>query len=51
VLAGRASHDDIVDVAVVEGAIRRRDAIVTSNPTHMRAIADAVRTRLRIETI
>lgn len=51
VLAGKSSHDDIVDVAVVEGAIRRRDAIVTSNPTHMRAIADATRTRIHIETI
>lgn len=51
VLAGRADHDDVVDVTVVEGAIRRRDAIVTSNPTHVRAIADAVRARLNIETV
>ena len=51
VLAGRADHDDVVDVTVVEGAIRRRDAIVTSNPTHVRAIADAVRARLHIETV
>ena len=51
VLAGKSSHDDIVDVAVVEGAVRRRDAIITSNPTHMRSIADATRTRIRIETI
>ncbi len=51
VLAGKAGHDDIVDVIVVEGALRRRDAVVTSNPTHVRAIADAVHARLRIETI
>ncbi|HSB85875.1 MAG TPA: hypothetical protein VLD86_06180 [Ilumatobacteraceae bacterium] len=51
VLAGKASHDDIVDVTVVEGAIRRHDAIVTSNPSHIRSIADAVRARLNIETI
>lgn len=51
VLAGKSSHHDIVDVAVVEGAIRRRDAIVTSNPTHMHAIADAVRARLHIEAV
>ena len=51
VLAGKSSHEDIVDVAVVEGAIRRRDAIVTSNSTHMRAIADAVRARLQIEAV
>src|SRR5438128_4737805 len=25
VLAGKAAHDDIVDVTVVEGAVRRRD--------------------------
>lgn len=51
VLAAKSSHDDIVDVAVVEGANRRRDAIVTSNPTHVRAIADAIRTRIHMETI
>ncbi len=51
ILAGKAAHDDIVDVTVADGAIRRRDAIITSNPTHMRKITDAVRVRLRIETI
>ena len=51
VLAGKAAHDAIVDVNVVEGAIRRRDAVVTSNESHIRAIADAVRARLRIEPI
>jgi predicted nucleic acid-binding protein len=50
-LAARADHDDIVDVTVVEGAIRRDDAVVTSNPTHIRKIADATRSRLTIETI
>jgi predicted nucleic acid-binding protein len=50
-LAARADHDDIVDVTVVEGAIRRRDAVVTSNPTHIRKIAAATRVRLTIETI
>jgi hypothetical protein len=48
-LAGKASHDDIVDVTVVEGAIRRNDAVVTSNDTHIRHIADAVGANLRIE--
>lgn len=51
VLAGKAEHDDIVDVAVVEGAMRRRDAVVTSNPTHIRKIAEAARVRLVIEHI
>jgi predicted nucleic acid-binding protein len=50
-MAARAAHDDIVDVTVVEGAIRRHDAVVTSNPTHIRKIADATRARLTIETI
>jgi len=50
-LAGKASHDDIVDVTVVEGAARRRDAIVTSNHTHIAAIAAATRARLTIERI
>jgi hypothetical protein len=51
VLAGRADHDDIVDATVVEGAARRRDAIVTSNHTHIAQLANAARTRLRIERI
>jgi predicted nucleic acid-binding protein len=51
VLAGKARHDDIVDVTVVEGAIRRGDAVVTSNADHIRHVASATRTRLRIETI
>jgi len=37
-------------VPVVEGAIRRHDAIITSNPTHIRTIVDATRARLTIET-
>jgi len=51
VLAGRSGHDDIVDVSVVEGAIRRRHAVVTSNPTHIRAIADAARVRVEIHVV
>jgi hypothetical protein len=51
VLAGKVGHDDIVDVTVVEGALRRHDAIITSNPTHIRSIANAVAARLTIETI
>jgi predicted nucleic acid-binding protein len=51
ILAGKAGHDDIVDVAVVEGAIRRGDAVVTSNMTHIRKVAGAADAGLRIETI
>ena len=49
VLAGKADHDDIVDVTVVEGAIRRNDAIVTSNHAHIEKIADAVRAKITVE--
>lgn len=51
VLAGKAGHDDIVDVTVVEGAIRRRDAVVTSNEDHIRRVADAAGVRLPIERL
>lgn len=48
VLAGRAAHGDIVDVTVVEGAMRRCDGIVTSDPDIGR-IADALDAKLSIE--
>jgi predicted nucleic acid-binding protein len=51
VLAGKAKHDDIVDLAVAEGAIRRGDAVVTSDEEHIRRIADAVRAELRIARV
>jgi len=51
-LAGRANHDDVVDVAVVEGAARRDDdAIITSNERHIGKIVAATRQEIRIETI
>ncbi len=51
VVAGKSGHDDIVDVSVVEGAVRRGDAVVTSNRTHIRMVADAAGASLRIESI
>ena len=50
-LAARSGHNDVVDVSVVEGAIRRRHAVVTSNPTHIQRIADAVRFKAEIHTV
>lgn len=47
-LAGTARHDDVVDVSVVEGAVRRRDAVVTSNEGDIGAIAKATSSMLRI---
>jgi hypothetical protein len=48
-LAGRAATTDIVDVCVVEGAIRRRDLVVSSDPDDLQAIAAAVNRRLEID--
>jgi hypothetical protein len=38
-------------VPVVDGAVGRRDAVVTSNPTHINAIAGAMHTRLTFEAV
>ena len=51
VLVGNSGHDDIVNVSVVKGAVRRGDAVVTSNVTHIRTIAEAAGATLRIEFI
>lgn len=51
VLAGRSGHDDIVDVTVVEGAIRRGDGVATSNRHHIELIARAAGVDIRIEAI
>ncbi len=48
-LAARASTTDIVDAAVVEGALRRRDLIVSSDRADLLAIASAVGVRLEID--
>ena len=50
-LAGEAAHDDVVDVTVVEGAARRKDAVVTSNSSDIRRICVAARAKLKIEPI
>ena len=51
-LAGRADHDDIVDVSVVEGALRRGGgAVVTSNESDIRKVAGPEAKRLRIEVV
>lgn len=51
VLAGKAKHDDVVDVVVVEGAIRRGDAVVTSDAGHVRKIAGAAGVTIWIEQV
>ena len=48
-LAARASTTDIVDATVVEGALRRHDLVVSSDPSDLQAIASAVGIRLQVE--
>jgi len=50
-LAARADHDDIVDVSVVEGAVRRNHAVVTSNPGHIRKVATAAGADITIHSV
>lgn len=50
-LAGEVRHDDTIDVAVVEGALRRSDAVVTSDPTDVRRIAEAVGATVRVVVV
>ena len=49
VLAGHAGATDVVDAAVVEGALRRHDIVISSDPDDLKAIADSVNRRLEVE--
>ena len=48
-LAARAAATDIVDACVVEGALRRHDLIISSDPGDLQAIAAAISRRLEID--
>jgi hypothetical protein len=48
-LAGRARTTDIVDACVVEGALRRRNLVISSDPGDLRAIAAAAGHRLEVD--
>ena len=50
-LAALASHDDIVDVSVVEGAVRRDQAVVTSNLGHIRKVATAAGADITLHSV
>jgi hypothetical protein len=39
------------DVAVVEGAVRRGDAITTSNRSRIELVAGATRRKVRVEDV
>lgn len=47
-LVGRAGISDIVDACVVEGALRRRDLVISSDEGDLTAIAAAVKQRVNI---
>jgi len=51
ILVSDSGHDDIVDDAVVKGAIGRDDGVVASDAGHIRKIADAAGSTLRIASI
>ena len=48
-LAARAATTDVVDATVVEGALRRRDTVVSSDPDDLKAIAGAVGRRIEVD--
>ena len=48
-LVGRAATTDIVDACVVEGALRRHDLVISSDPTDLAAIARATGRALELE--
>lgn len=48
-LAARAATTDIVDACVVDGALRRQDLIVSSDPGDLRAIASAAGSQVEID--
>ena len=51
VIAGRSGHADVVDCAVVEGALRRDDVVVTSDASDRLRVADAMGAHLRVQEI
>ena len=50
-LAGRSGHHDVVDVAVIEGASRRGDTVLTADTTDLRRVALAADRPVPIEAI
>jgi hypothetical protein len=48
-LAARSATTDIVDACVVEGALRRHDLIISSDPGDLHAIAAAISRHLEID--
>ena len=51
VLAARSGLSDTVDLAVVDGAVRRNDVVVTSNRLHIEQAAEAAGKQLTIHAV
>lgn len=50
-LIAECGLNDIVDVAVAEGALSRNDAVVSSNRAHIAHVANAVSRTIRIHDV
>ena len=50
-MIARSGLVDTVDVAVAEGALRRNDAVVTSNRSHISQVVNAVGKRLAMHVV
>lgn len=50
-LIAECGLDDTVDVAVAEGAMRRNDAVATSNRGHIEQVVDAVKRPVPIHDV
>ncbi len=50
-LVAKCGLDDIADVAVAEGAMRRNDAVVTSNRAHISQVVSSVRGSVPIQDV
>ncbi len=48
-LAARAGTTDVVDAFVTEGALRRRDLVISSDPGDLKALAAAVNRHLEVD--
>lgn len=49
-VVARGATTDIVDATVVEGALRRHDTVISSDPDDLRAIAGSVGGHLSVES-
>jgi hypothetical protein len=49
ILAEQSGITDIVDATVVEGALRRHDIVISSDPDDLEAISGAVHRQLEID--